>query len=95
MEDGKLISGQGRLTDKVIDLLQYYYGMAIRRNANKLAEMKRDVWTTFLHELSTDDRPQHSFYPKGESSWYKFNKALVNGEEYVHRHSLLSCEEKL
>ena len=32
MEDGKSPRGKGRLTDDVIDKLQTYYGMAIRRN---------------------------------------------------------------
>jgi hypothetical protein len=37
LEDGKSISGQGRLTVKEIDSLQNYYGMAIRRIAGNEA----------------------------------------------------------
>jgi hypothetical protein len=32
LSDGKGVSGNGRLTDKQIDSLQFYYGKAIRDN---------------------------------------------------------------
>ena len=32
LSDGKTIGGKGRLTDKLIDTLNNYYGMAIRKN---------------------------------------------------------------
>lgn len=86
--DGKTISGKGRLTDKEIDNLQCYYGMAIRRNANKLEEMRQDVWATFFHKVSTDEEPQHALCPKGKDSWCKFNRAVATGELYTHKHSL-------
>ena len=38
LSDSKKISGTGRLTKKVIDKLQNYYGMAIRSNVGDLLE---------------------------------------------------------
>lgn len=32
LSDGKTVGGKGRLTDKVIDKMQNYYGKAIREN---------------------------------------------------------------
>ena len=32
LSDGKGILGKGRLTDKIINKMQSYYGMAIRQN---------------------------------------------------------------
>lgn len=89
--DGKFISGQGRLSDKEIDNLQTYYGAAIRRNANKLEQMRQDVWATYFHKMSTDKSPQHALCPKGKDSWCKFNRAVATGELYTHKHSLPSC----
>ena len=36
LSDGKIISGKGRLTDKIINKMQNYYGVAIRQNPGQL-----------------------------------------------------------
>ena len=41
LSDGKKISGRGRLTDKVINTMQNYYGMAICQNSNDLFAMRK------------------------------------------------------
>ena len=46
LSDGKKISGRGRLTDKVINTMQNYYGMAIRQNSNDLFAMRKSVIAT-------------------------------------------------
>ena len=43
LDDGKSIGGKGRLTDKLIDSLQVYYGMAIRTNLQSTELMKNAV----------------------------------------------------
>lgn len=88
LEDGRLISGHGRLTEKEIDNIQTYYGMAIRRNTDSVKNMQQDIWAIFLHKLSTDDKPQHFLCPKGTSSWCKYNRAIETKEAYHHKHSL-------
>ena len=41
LDDGKHLTGQGRMTDKVINTLQNYYGMAIRQNKGKLYSKRK------------------------------------------------------
>lgn len=49
LSNGKPIKGAGRLTDKIIDKLQSFYGNAIRGNPNNLDNMKRAAWAVFFH----------------------------------------------
>ncbi|GFT74704.1 uncharacterized protein TNCV_562561 [Trichonephila clavipes] len=87
--DNKPISGRGRLTDAEILLLQKYYGLAIRRNVGKsVADMSNCIWAIYFHKLSTDENPQHALCPMGEESWCGYNKSIVSGEKYTHKHSL-------
>lgn len=57
LEDGKSIGGRGRLTDKVIDKLQVYYGRAIRDNSASITAMKDAVMAIWNHTQSTDGQP--------------------------------------
>ncbi|GFV60499.1 uncharacterized protein TNCV_3471341 [Trichonephila clavipes] len=89
LSDNKPISGRGRLTDAEILLLQKYYGLAIRRNVGKsVADMSKFIWAIYFHKLSTDENPQHALCPMGEESWCGYNKSIVSGEKYTHKHSL-------
>lgn len=88
LSDNKILSGKGRLTDKHIDSLQYYYGAAIRSNTESLDSMKKAVWATFLHKASSDEKPQHQLCPKGEETWCKYNRSQLDGSEYHHANSL-------
>ena len=60
--EGKLLS------DKIIDELTKYYGLAIRTHSNSLLEMKRAVLATFYHKSLTNENPQHSYCPSGTTS---------------------------
>ena len=82
LSDGKGIGGAKRLTDSMIDKLQNYYGMAIRSNIHDLESMRRAVWATYFHELSTDEKPQHGLCPKGHDSWCKFNRQEPNYQHH-------------
>jgi hypothetical protein len=88
LDDGKSLGGRNRLTDSQIDLIQNYYGLAVRRNTNSLSDMKQAVWAVYFHKLSTDATPQHGLCPKGELSWCKYNRAQVTGKIYEHNSSL-------
>lgn len=67
--------GRGRLTDKVIDQLQVYYGGAIRGNQHDLDRMERSIWAIFYHSVSTNEHPQHQYCPEGKDSWCKYQQA--------------------
>ena len=70
----KTLGGRGRLTNKEIDKLQIYYGLAIRRNIGNLEGMKNDISAILRHRLSTDDMPNHSKCPKGDDTWCLYQK---------------------
>lgn len=77
LSDGKGLGGKGRLTDAHIDLLQTYYGLAVRRNGGSLKDMKMAIWAIYFHKLSTDENPQHQLCPKRIESWCKYQKSIV------------------
>ncbi|XP_054279210.1 uncharacterized protein LOC128997596 [Macrosteles quadrilineatus] len=85
LADGKSLKGRGRLTDKVIDELQSYYGNAIRGNTDSLDKMYKAVWATFYHRLSTDENPCHSYCPPPPDTWCKYRK---NPEGYEHKNPI-------
>ncbi|KAK0066932.1 Eukaryotic translation initiation factor 3 subunit L [Biomphalaria pfeifferi] len=58
-EAGKGLSGLGHLTDKKIDTLQNYYGMAKRQNAGNLQAMVLAVKSVLDHVASSDTDPKH------------------------------------
>ena len=69
---GKEVGGRGRLTDKVVDKIQNYYGEAIKNNAGNLASMKSAISAIFQHMIRNDNKSldeQHSLCPKGGDSW--------------------------
>ncbi|GFT26880.1 uncharacterized protein TNCV_3710361 [Trichonephila clavipes] len=88
LSDGENISGRGRLTLKEVDSIQHYYGLAIRKNLSSVEDMKRAIWAIYFHKLSTEDNPQHALCPLGEDSWFGYNRSIVTGEFYIHKHSL-------
>ncbi|XP_076545772.1 uncharacterized protein LOC143305567 [Osmia lignaria lignaria] len=93
-KDNKGIGGKGpgKLTDKLIDELSLYYGLAIRRNPESVDDMRNEVWATYYHKSSTDENPQHKYCPPGESSWCKWQKAVSEGilQDFVHENPPLS-----
>ena len=87
LDDGKLIGGAGRLTDKMADTLQTYYGMAIRSNPHSVKDMTTAIWAGIMHRCSTDDEPQHQWCPPGEDSWCKWQCLKVTGRQHEYQHS--------
>ncbi|CAN7995809.1 unnamed protein product, partial [Ixodes hexagonus] len=83
LSDGKGLSARGRLTDAVMDKLQTYFGLAIRRNVGNLEEMRKAVWATYFHLSSTDNDPCHGLCPKGPRYL-----VLSEGKPFVHKESL-------
>jgi len=83
--DGKTVGGKGRLSLKEIDRLQIYYGLAIRRNVGNIRKMKQDIDAILRHRLSTDENPNHSLCPEGESTWCNYKKKQ---QDYKHKNPL-------
>ena len=75
MADGKGVGGKGRLTDKIIDQMQNYYGKAIRNNSGNLEGMKESIKAVQCHMIVDETLPpekQHQHCPKGKDTWCKF-----------------------
>lgn len=62
LSDGKTLGGKNRLSSSVIDQLQTYYGLAIRRSSTVI-EMKQAIWALYYHKLSTDEDPKNGLCP--------------------------------
>ena len=80
LSDGKGL--RGRLTDKTIDTLQNYFGMAIRQNSGNLADMRASVKAVLPHVASSSAKPMHKNCPDGVDSWCGFKR---NPDSYKHR----------
>ena len=82
LSDGKPIGGRGRLTDKIIDRMQNYYGNAIRGNKGNVEGMKTSIKAIQHHmiknESSTLDE-QHQYCPKLSDTWCKYWKDKQDG----------------
>lgn len=50
--------------------------------------MRKAVWASYYHRISTDDFPRHVFCPGDESTWCRYNKAKICGNAYHHKHPL-------
>ncbi len=52
LTDGKGLAGKGRLTDSKIDVLQNYYGLAVRENLSDVGKVARPLkhHCTMLHQ---------------------------------------------
>ena len=77
--DGKGFGGKGRLTDGKIDILQNYYGLAVRSNLDDVDKMATAIKATLFHVPSTESNPQHDLSPDGHDSWCGYKReSLIN-----------------
>ena len=76
----KRLGGKGKLTDRIIDKLQNYYGIAIRSNKNNLKAMQAATRTTLFHVASSKENNLHYPHcPTRPGSWWKCNKDRADG----------------
>ena len=91
LSDGKPLGGAGRLPDRIIDLLQTYFGMAIRGNTSDLQAMAKACWAALLHKVDFP-KPEtcHRCCPAGNTSWCDWQRLKPEDrqEEYVPTDSL-------
>ena len=59
-----------------INILIYNIIQCTLHNTDSVDEMINDIQAIFHHSISTDENPQHSYCPKGEYSWCKYNKYM-------------------
>ena len=82
LSDGKKLSSQGLLTEKFINKLQNYYGIAIRSfchgNINSLKKAIAAVLYYCSEASSLEAR--HQFCPTGLDSWCKYHADKVQAK---------------
>ncbi|GFX02132.1 uncharacterized protein TNCV_1750171 [Trichonephila clavipes] len=76
----KGLEGKGKLTDKFMDKLQNYYGIAIRSNVGCLEKMQSAVIAAFFHCCSSNQNLMPGQCPTGKDSWCKYKQALCDGK---------------
>lgn len=92
LTDGKTVGGKGRLTDKIIDSMQNYYGQAIRENKGNLEGMKKSIKAIQHHMIKDSSQTleeQHQYCPKSPDGWCKYWKDKGNGTELYNDDSRL------
>lgn len=72
---------KGALTNATITKLTSYYRNAIVNHMPNVVEMKRAIYATLSHYMSTDAKPQHGKCPKGSDSWCFYNKSIADGRK--------------
>lgn len=96
-KEGKLGGKRrGALTANTCTTLQSYYRNAIANNLGNTDEMRKAIWASLLHCMSTDEEPHHLRCPDGPDSWCFYNRALAAGEappsHNDHIHTPISYE---
>ena len=94
----KVIVGKGRLSNRAINTMQNYYGMAIRQNTDNLYAMCKAAGAVLYH--CSDIKKEsihHRFCPHGTSSCCKWQSDRVTGKkEYKQKVNLpLSIKNEL
>lgn len=82
---------EGSLKDSTITKLTSYYRQAIISNIPDVKKMKRAVYATLSHCMSTDAEPQHITCPTGPTSWCFYNKQKHEGKQ-PESHSRMTCK---
>ena len=88
LDDGKGLGGKGRLTDSKIDVLQNYYGLAVRENLNDVEKMAKNIEASLFHVASTNENPQRHLCPNGEKSWCGYKR---DQSTYKHKNGIPKC----
>ncbi|GFW37255.1 uncharacterized protein TNCV_5021531 [Trichonephila clavipes] len=71
----------GSLKETTIKKLTQYYQKAILENKGDIQGMKKSIYATLYHSISTDKNPMHMKCPPGKDSWCFFRRALAKGEK--------------
>ena len=87
----KGMEGKGKLTDRMIDRLQNYYGIAMRGNVGNLSKMTKAIYASLMHCAASKDRNLHWYCPEGADSWCPFNRDIANGTKLFKPRSWAAC----
>ena len=68
-----------KLTDKFINKLQKYHGLAITGHQDNVDEIYKEIWATLHHLSSIDENPNHGNWPAGANSWCSYRHVEAEG----------------
>ena len=89
IDGSKGLGGRRKLTKKLMDTIQNYYGLAIRRNKDDLPAAKQAVQAILLHMSSSDTNSKHHLCPQGELSWCGWQRDRAgHTSTYKHKEQL-------
>ena len=75
LEDKKSLGGKGRLTEKEINKIQNYYGIAICQSFDNLYQMRKNTLAGLHHSCVADlSDARHILCPKTKDSWCKYQR---------------------
>ena len=75
----KKLGGRNRLTDSKIDMLQNYFGIALRENVGNLESMINGCMASFYHIAD-----YHEKCPKSSDTWCTYQKDKLDGT-HLHK----------
>ena len=78
LPDGKSVGSKGRLTDKMIDKMQNFYGQSIRNTIGDLEDMKNSIWAIFgpmICDKHSSLEDQQALCPRDADTWCKYWKS--------------------
>ena len=85
-----------KLTDKVFNELQKYYGLAIIRHQDNFDKMYKEIWATLHHLSSTDENPTYGNCPADANSWCLYRRAEAEGMDVSKfKHDYLSLDKDI
>ena len=67
-----------RLTDAMIDMLQNYFGIALRSGAKSVPELKVALLASFFHIASSKTNNFHTNCPETPYSWCQYKRDIIN-----------------
>ena len=71
LSDGKSLNGKGRLTEKMINKWQNYFGIAVRQcTGTTVYQLKKAIGAVLYHcSYANNLEARHQFCPKTSNSW--------------------------
>ncbi len=72
------MGGKYKLTDTVIDDVEYYFHVSMNKKVGTNAEeMRNEILSVLYYCTSTDQKPQHEKCAKSKDSWCSYSKSLA------------------
>eukprot|EP00795_Rhopilema_esculentum_P009886 gene9886-18476_t len=62
------LGGKGKLTEKTIEKIQNYFGIAIGNSVGNLESMKKSIIAKLFHSASSKEKDYHNYCPDGKNS---------------------------